>query len=80
LVARDTSVAQQQALSLEIEHLRSELADVKTTHGAAMVIGRVASEPVASRRHMLIPRGTALTAILVVAVLLVWVVLLRGGV
>lgn len=80
IVAKDASVAEKQVLSVTIEQLHSELAELRTTHGAAMVIGRVAAEPVATRRHRLIPRGTALTALVVVAILLVWVILLRGGV
>lgn len=80
VAARDAFAAERAALAETIEQLRSELADLRTTQGAAMVIGRVTSGPVASRRHLLISRGTALTGLLVLAILLVWVIVLRGGV
>ena len=74
--ARDEAVSANEALSHTTERLDSELADLRSARGAALVMRRAAQAPAVSRRYARIFPGTiAITVVL--AIVLILVVLLR---
>ena len=77
VAARDDAVYQRDALSRTSERLQSELANVISTRGAALVMRRAAQESPASRRRpALIPSAIGIIAVLTLIVVLL--IVLRG--
>jgi len=75
--ARDAAMSEREALSRTSEQAQSELADLLSARGAALVMRRAAQTPAVSRRYgKILP--AAVTFIVVLAILLLWVILLRG--
>jgi hypothetical protein len=85
---RDTAVSDHEALSRDAEQLQSQLADLASAHGAALVMRRAARAPAAGigdRDRNIFARRTrstvipvAITIMIVLTILVVWVILLRG--
>jgi hypothetical protein len=87
LAARDAAVSDREALSRSTEQLQSQLTDLSSAHGAALVMRRAAQAGTGARgpgrsiflrrtRSSVIPG--ALTFAVIIAILLIWVLLLRG--
>jgi hypothetical protein len=74
--ARDEAVSARKALSHTTERLDSELADLLSARGAALVMRRAAQTPAVSRRYARIFPGTIAIAV-VLAIVLIVVILLR---
>ncbi len=78
LSLRDEAVAAHEALARTNERLQSELAVLRSAHGAAIVMRRAAQTPSATRRYDHVFRGAiaiaALLAILVIALVLLHVI------
>jgi chromosome segregation ATPase len=73
---RDQAVSVREALSDTTERLHSELADLLSARGAALVMRRAAQAPAVSRRYARIFPG-AITIAAVLAIVLILVILLR---
>ena len=88
LAERDTAMSDREALSRTGERLQSALADLSSAHGAALVMSRATQAPgIGVRGHgrSIFLRRTrfgsipgAITIAVVLAILVVWVILLRG--
>lgn len=76
VAARDEAGATREALSRTTERLDSELADLRSARGAALVMRRAAQEPATSGRYASISPRVIAIAVLLVIVLAV-VILLR---
>jgi hypothetical protein len=77
MAARDEAVSTGEELSRTSERLDSELADLHSARGAALVMGRAAHAPVVSRRYANIFLATITIAVLL-AIVLILLVLLRA--
>jgi hypothetical protein len=85
---RDAAMSDREALSRTGERLQSALADVSSAHGAALVMSRATqAQGIGARGHgrSIFRRRTrpglvpaAITIVVVLAILIVWVILLRG--
>jgi hypothetical protein len=88
LAERDTAVSDHEALSRDTEQLHAQLADLASAHGAALVMRHAARAPasgIGDRGRNIFARRTrsavipgAITIMIVVTILVVWVILLRG--
>ena len=88
LAERDTAVSDHEALSRDTEQLHSQLADLASAHGAALVMRHAARAPasgIGDRGRNIFARRTrsavipgAITIMIVLTILVVWVILLRG--
>lgn len=88
LAERDAAVSDGEVLSRTGERLQSALADLSSAHGAALVMSRATQAPgigvrghgrsifLRRTRSGLIPG--AITIVVVLAILIIWVILLRG--
>ncbi len=76
LAARDDAVYQRDSLARTSERLQSELADVVSTRGAALVMRRATQERAVSRRNTVIPWAVAV--VIALALIVVLVIALRG--
>jgi uncharacterized protein (DUF3084 family) len=71
IAARDEAVSARDGLSRTSEQLQSELADLQSARGAALVMRRAAQTPAVSRRYAsIIPGAIMIAVVLAVAVIL----------
>jgi hypothetical protein len=71
VAARDDAVNQRDAAAGTSERLQSELADVMSSRGAALVMRRATQEPPSFQRHRAVPsRAIAIVAMVVIVVVL----------
>jgi hypothetical protein len=69
LVARDEAASAREELSRANEHLQSELADLRSARGAALVMRRAAQAPATSGRHArILPRAIAIAVVLAIVI------------
>jgi hypothetical protein len=76
VAARDQAVSSREELSGTTERLQSELADLRSARGAALVMRGAAQAPAVSRRYARLSPG-AITITLLLAIALILVILLR---
>lgn len=75
VAARDEAVSAREALSGTNARLQSDLADLRSARGAALVMRRAAQEPAVSRRYTtVIPVAVAIVVVLGIVLILVFLV------